>query len=58
MLADCFTKTMASGRLSETMSTGIFDMRPTEESLAKKSKRQEVERASKKEQERPQDSDS
>ena len=28
------TKTMTSGRLTETLSTDIFDMRPTEESLA------------------------
>ena len=56
MLADCLTKTLTSGRLSEMMSTGIFDMRPTEESLAIKAKNRKW-RASKKEQERPQDSD-
>ena len=33
-LSDCLTKTMTSCRLNETLSTGIFDMRPTEESLA------------------------
>ena len=38
MLSDCFTKTMTSCRLIEKLSTGIFDMRPTEESLAIKAK--------------------
>ena len=56
MRADCLTKTMNSGRLGEMMSTGIFDMRPTEESLAIKATNRKW-RASKKEQERPQDSD-
>ena len=46
-----------SGRLNGTLSTGIFDMRPTEESLAIKAKNREL-RASRKEQERSQDSDS
>ena len=55
MLADCLTKT-TSGRLNEMMSTGIFDMRLTEESLAIKAKNRKW-RASKKGQERPQDSD-
>ena len=53
MLAD---SAMTSGRLNETLSTGIFDMRPTEESLAIKAQNRKW-RASKKEQERPQDSD-
>ena len=43
---------MTSGRLNETLSTGIFDMRPTEESLAIKAKNRKW-RASKKEQELP-----
>ena len=34
MLSDCSTMTMTSGQLNETLSTDIFDMRPTEESLA------------------------
>ena len=42
MLSDCSTKTMTCCRLSETLSTGIFDMRLTEESLAIKAPRQEV----------------
>ena len=37
MLADCLTKTMTSGRLSEVISADIFDMRRSEESLAIKS---------------------
>ena len=41
MLSDCATKTMASGRLNETLRTGIFDMRPTEESLAIRAKKTE-----------------
>ena len=56
MLSDCFTKTMTSYRLIETLSTGIFDMRPTEESLAIKAKNRKW-REMKKEQERLQDSD-
>ena len=56
MLSDCLTKTMTSGGLNETLSTGIFDMRPTEESLAIKAKNRKW-RASRKEQERSQDSD-
>ena len=56
MLADCLTKTMTSGRLNETLSTGVLDMRPTEESLAIKATNRKWS-ASKKEQERPQDSD-
>ena len=38
MLSDCLAKTMASGRLNETLSAGIFVMRLTEESLAIKAK--------------------
>ena len=56
MLSDCLTKTMTSGGLNETLSTGIFDMRPSEESLAIKAKNRKW-RASRKEQERSQDSD-
>ena len=56
MLSDCLTMTMTSSRLNETLSTGIFDMRPTEESLAIKAKNRKW-RASKKEQERLQDPD-
>ena len=56
MLSDCSTKMMNCGRLNETLSTGIFDMRPAEESLAIKAKNRKW-RASNKEQERPQDSD-
>ena len=48
MLSNCKTKTMTSGRLNETLSTGIFDMRPTEESLAIQAKNRKW-RASKKE---------
>ena len=51
MLSDCLTKTMTSCRLTETLSAGIFDMRPTEESLALKAKYRKW-RAMKKEQER------
>ena len=56
MLSDCLTKTMTSCRLNETLSTCIFDMRPTKESLAIKAKIRKW-RASKKEQERSQDPD-
>ena len=38
MLSDCLTKAMTSGWLNETLSTGTFDMRPTEESLVIKTK--------------------
>ena len=38
MLADPLTKPMGAERLEETFSTGIFDMRPTAESLMIKSK--------------------
>ena len=43
MLSDCLAKRMTSGRLNETLSTCIFVIRPTEESLAIKAKKQEVE---------------
>ena len=56
MLSNCSTKTMTSCRLNETLSTGIFDMRPTEESLAIKAQNRKW-RASKKEQGRLQDLD-
>ena len=56
MLSFCLTKTMASCRLNETLSTGIFHMRPIEESLAVKAKNRKW-RASKKEQEPLQDPD-
>ena len=39
MLSDCLTKTMTSCLLNETLSTGTFDMRPTEQSLAIKATR-------------------
>ena len=39
MLSDCKTMTMTSCRLNGTLSTGIFDMRPTEDSLAIKAKK-------------------
>ena len=55
-LSDCWTKTMTSCRLIETLSAGIFDMRPTEESPAIKAENRTW-RASKKEQERLQDLD-
>ena len=46
MLADCLTKTMTSGRLNETLSTGIFDMRPPVVSLAIKAQKQKRRRKS------------
>ena len=39
MLSDWLTKTMTSSQLNETLSTGIFDMRPTEKSLVIKAKK-------------------
>ena len=56
MLSGCLTKTLTSCQLTATLSTGIFDMRPTEESLAIKAKNRKW-RASKKEQERLQGPD-
>ena len=53
-VSDCLAKTMTSGRLNETLSTGIFDMKPTEESLAIRAKNRQW-RASKKERKRQQD---
>jgi hypothetical protein len=38
MLADPLTKAMGAERLVGTMTTGVFDMRPTEESLIIKAK--------------------
>ena len=48
---------MTSCRLTETLSTGTFDMSPTEESLAVKAKKKRKWRAWKNEQERLQDLD-
>ena len=56
MLSDCLKKTMKSCRLTETLSTGIFGMRPAEESLAIKAKNRKW-RAPKKKQEPLQDPD-
>ena len=55
MLSDCLTETMTSCRLTEMLRTGIFEMRPTEESLAIKARNRKW-RALKKEQERLQES--
>ena len=55
-ICDCLTKTMTSCQLNETLSTNIFDMRPTQESLAIKAKNRKW-RASNKEQEQLQDPD-
>ena len=49
-------KMMNSCRLNETLSTGVFDMKPTVKSLAIKAKNRQW-RASKKEQDRSQDPD-
>ena len=38
MLSDCSAKTMTSCQWTDTLSTGILDMRPTEEGLAIKAK--------------------
>jgi len=38
MIADPLTKTMAATRLEETLTTGLLDLRPTEESLLIKAK--------------------
>ena len=43
MLSDHLTKTVTSCWLTETLSTGIFDMRPTDDSLAIKDKKQNLE---------------
>ena len=48
MLADPLTKAMSCDRLSSTMSTGIFDMRPTAESLMIKAKNRASRQAAKK----------
>ena len=55
MLSDCLTKTITSCWLIKTLSTSILDTRPTEESLAIKTKNRKW-RALKKEQERLNDS--
>ena len=55
MLSDCLTKTMISVRTNETLSTGIFDMRLTEETHEIKAKTRKW-KASRKEQEESQDS--
>ena len=34
MVAFCWTETVASSELSETLSTGLFDMTPTKERTA------------------------
>ena len=55
MLTECLSKAKNSCRLNETLDTGIFDMRPSLESLAIKAQNRQW-RASKKEQKkRPQD---
>ena len=56
MLSDCLTKLMTSCRLNETLSAGIFDMKPTVESLVIKAKNRQW-RHSKKKQERLHDPD-
>ena len=48
MLADPLTKAMSCDRLSSTMKTGLFDMRPTAESLMIKEKNRACRKASKK----------
>ena len=48
MLADPLTKAMSCERLTETMMTGRFDMRPTAESLMIKEKNRACRKASKK----------
>ena len=50
VLSDCLTKTMTPCQLIETLSTGIFDIRPTEERLAIEAKNSKW-RALRKEQE-------
>ena len=48
MLADPLTKAMSSDRLTRTMMTGVFDMRPTAESLMIKEKNRACRKAQKK----------
>ena len=48
MIADPLTKAMATDRLDRTMSTGLFDMRPTAESLMIKEKNRACRKAQKK----------
>ena len=47
MLADPLTKGMSTSRLDTTMSTGVFDMRPTAESLFIKEKNRACRKAAK-----------
>ena len=47
MLADPLTKVMSSERLDGTMMTGLFDMRPTVESLAIKARNRQARQAKK-----------
>ncbi len=47
MLADPLTKSMSSERLDATMATGLFDMRPTAESLMIKEKNRALRKAGK-----------
>ena len=47
MLADPLTKAMGTERLDETMRTGVFDMRPTAESLMIKEKNRASRKATK-----------
>ena len=47
MLADPLTKTMSAERLTDTMMTGVFDMRPTAESLMVKEKNRAARKATK-----------
>ena len=47
MLADPLTKSMSCDRLASTMRTGLFDMRPTPESLMIKAKNRAARQASK-----------
>ena len=46
MLADPLTKVMQPDRMAETFETGIFDMHPTEESLAIKARSRELRKTS------------
>ena len=47
MLADPLTKAMKSDRLQQTLKTGLFDLRPTEESLMIKEKNRACRKAAK-----------
>ena len=48
MLADPLTKAMSTDRLDATLRTGVFDMRPTAESLMIKEKNRASRKATKK----------